>query len=315
MTVFLGGQKKNKERGKKKKMLFARKITEPQLQEYVACFKDTCEIVWVDNYTPIKCLPFIKSKKSVYFMQIGPSMELATILSEMDVPMHLVNTEQITRLAVENKQEEVPFPFEEFVLRYLRGKNPICRSVIDYSAENIALLEPHISNQVTCRLKCFLPPLQQTPQEWNKTRDIVFVGDTSSQRRKTILSQLPDVHILQNTFGQLRDTLLFTCKVLVNIHYGPSYMVFEELRCLSCVLAKTIVVSEYSLLDKRHPICKFIVFASYDTLVDTVKKVLQHYDTYVTMLFEQQKDKFETLLSDIREYEDAINSQKKNTGL
>lgn len=303
---------------KKKEMnvLFARKITKPQLSEYVECFAETCEIVWVDIYTSVYCLPHIDSEtKHVYFMQIGPFKEFAQQLADKNITMHLVNTEQMTRLKSseedkdekEEEEEEVPFPFQDYVLKYLYGPNPICATVIDYSATNLAILKSHISACVKQKLKCFKPLRVPVYKIEDKRKNVVFVGDDSSKRRQKVLAQIPTVLVLQRVYGRQRDDIIYSHKILVNIHYGSSYTVFEELRCLPCVLAKTIVISEMSHVDKAHPLFPFILFVPYDQLANMVQTVLANYDDFFTKLFVVQDQKFATLLTDIQTYEDSVN--------
>ena len=304
-----------------KNLLFARRITSPQLAEYANSF--AMRVVWVQIYTTFYCVQHIdQDVTDIYFMQTGPFDELVAYLAQRGITMHLINTEQMSRL-VEQKNandsddaghdcetaEQVPFPFDMYVFRYLQGPQPICASVTDYSAENLRLLETSVSACVDLRIHCFTPNVSHPPPTTSAVNGAVFVGDASSRYRKHILDQLPETRILSQTFGAKRDGILQACKVLLNVHYGPTYCIFEELRCLPCILSKIIVVSEDSRLDKAHPMSRFIIFAPYHKLVTKVKDVLQNYEAYFYKLFIAQSDSFEKLTVDIQRYQATVNTQ------
>lgn len=297
-------------------VLFARSITAPVLAEYANSF--TMRVVWVHLYSALNCAQHIhQDVTDVYFMQLGPGRDLVDYLKQRNITMHLINTEQMSRVVMpqtpvackhddcesetcDKKVEEVAFPFDQYVFRYLQGPQPICSSVTDYCVENLNILMTHVSACVDLRLHCFVPESQSTT---NAQNDIVFVGDASSKHRKQVLKQLRGIRVLERTFGATRDAVLQTYKVLLNIHFGPSYCIFEELRCVPCVLSKVIVVSEDSRLDPKHPIVPFIVFAPHHALAAKANDVLANYDVYFDKLFVKQQTLFEQLPQNIKHYE------------
>lgn len=286
-------------------LLFARRIAAPQLREYAESF--AMKLVWVQIYTTFYCAEHISdSITDVYFMQLGPFPDLVTYLKQRKITLHLINTEQMTRLQPcdePTQTDEVPFPFYDYVFRYLEGPNPICTSITDYSFENLKLIRDKVSVCVDKKLHCFVP--KEQPQT-NARYGVVFVGDAGSDYRRSVLEQIPNARILTSEFGPRRDAILQTHKILLNIHYGETYSIFEELRCLPCILSKIIVVSEESKIDFRHPICKFVLFVKRDMLVVKVNHVLDNYDHYFEQIYLKQQSLFDNLRADIAMYQSQI---------
>lgn len=286
---------------------FARAIAYPQLCEYVESSMDASKVEWVQHttYTSYHCLPHIdETTRKVIFVQMAPNLELLEQLRARKIQVWVLNTEQMSRV-VAARGEEVGFDFEGMLLAYVR---PIMRvQVMDYSAANVAVWNkicPHILVEL-------VPFVPRSPMQWplaDRTRSIAFVGDVSSTHRATILQQLESdgLQIIKD-FGKRRDAQLAACKVLLNVHYGPSYQVFEELRCLPCVLNKMVVVSETSLLPMSHPLHKFIVFAPHERLGRCVKRAVQKYDELFTKLY-VNNPAHDTLLADIAAWSTAFNA-------
>jgi len=274
-------------------MLFARGIVYEPLCEYVASLK--LPTYWVPSYTLEHCQQHLTTiPKQIVFLQKGPSPCLLDFLKDKIEKVWILNTEQMTRYStnVETKNNEVPFPFEEWMMQYVR-KGLV--SIMDYSQANLVIWN-NLFPLLETRLCCFIPPVVST----QKTKDVVFVGDASSPYRQQILQQLHSITILTNKYGAVRDRELYQHRILLNIHFGPSYNVWEEIRCLPCILAGMIVVSEESLIDKQHPIYPFVVFAPYDCLLAKVQEVQANVKDYPV-----PKDPVKLFL-DIREYEARV---------
>ena len=293
-------------------LLFVRKITVPQLGEYADTF--SMPVVRVDVYTARCCLSHVtQDTTDVYLMQTGPFGCLAQALNDRNINIHLINTEQLTRLEYRASEEddEVAFPFQEYILRHLQGPNPTCQTVIDYSAENLRLLSRHASVMVSLHLHCFRPRVHLDADDIIvRDHGSVFVGDANSRHREHVLSAISNVRTMQSVFGAARDAFLRNFKVLVNVHFGRSYSIFEELRCVPCVLEKMIVVSETSRLDPNHPVFKFIVFVEHEQIAAKVAHILANYQLYVDTVYTKQLEHWQRLLSDIKAYEDATNARK-----
>lgn len=173
-------------------------------------------------------------------------------------PYIYYNTEQMTR----------PECLREIVL--LCSRHPPVE-VWDYSPVNISILE-------RVGIKARHVPLQSPAWYVEKLRamrapeyDVGFCG-TLNQRRLNILEELRKRGVRVNIVignGDYRDAELAKCRVLINIHYTPSYMVFEQARCEPWIQVGVPIVSEHSLDNDAR-----VINASYEELVGTTLDVL-----------------------------------------
>jgi hypothetical protein len=152
------------------------------------------------------------------------------------------------------------------VLETIRKTNPV--QVWDYSKANIEILKEHgivatfipiITNEIQLnRLRSW-----QTEALY----DVGFCG-SPSPRRQAIIDQLKAaglrVHYLQNIHGDARDQELAKCRVLINIHYGDDFKIFELARCEPWLQLGVPVISEQSYDDDDR--CTNV---PYEKLVET----------------------------------------------
>ena len=258
-------------------------------------------VLWTDCYSQASCGTQLIQQNitHVYFVQRGPHSDLLATLIENSVAISIVNTEQMTRFVAQNAGEEVFFPFDAFLITYIRQN--VLRSIVDYSFENINIWKQCFPD-ANCELRCFsIPPVVN---DVCKSKHVAFVGDASSSYRQKIVTATKAT-VLTNTYGARRDVELYSHRVLVNVHFSPLYCVFEEIRCLPCVLNKMIVVSEDAKLDTDHPLYKFIIFAPYAQLASAVADALANYDTLYRKLF-VNNSAFESLQKDIERYEARV---------
>ncbi len=240
-----------------------------------------------------------KDENHVLFLQRGPEWSLFEYLVKNDIKVSIVNTEQMTRYKIECKNgNEVPFPFDFFLMSYIRSGK--LHSIIDYSLENIHIWQ-ELFWKLNTKLHCFKPSCEEK-QIQEKSKDVVFVGDANSQYRQTILLQVKP-NMLTSCYGKIRDEELYKHRILLNLHFGSQYCIFEELRCLPCVLAQMIVVSENSKFDVHHPLHKFIVFVEYEKLPQKITEIKTNYNIVWKSIYEDQKSSFQSLLNDIAQYE------------
>ena len=123
-----------------------------------------------------------------------------------------------------------------------------------------------------------------------KIYDIACLG-FNSKKRYHILNQLVKLNTtnlnIKNIkgFGQIRDDILFKCKILVNVHYADNYKIFEEIRCNRCTFNKMIVISEDSLYTDDYILKDHVIFVPYDKIAETVIDVANNYEKYYEKLF------------------------------
>jgi hypothetical protein len=136
--------------------------------------------------------------------------------------------------------------------------------VWDYSNQNI-LYTKH-SNHI------YVPPfgtaLRMLYFSTPKIYDVVFVGHLSRVREKLLLrlrAQGLKVEIVRGRKEE-RDARLAQGKVLINPHFGPTYKIFEQLRCDRWIFAGMIVTSETSFSQELFDLRTLTTFASYDNM-------------------------------------------------
>ena len=175
-------------------------------------------------------------------------------------PYIYFNTEQLTR----------PECLAE--LLHLTKQHPPVE-VWDYSHINVSILK-------LCGIDARLVYVQSPSWYVDKLKamravplvyDVGFCGSMNA-RRATIFHELQKrglrINIVQG-HGDYRDAELAKCKVLLNIHYTPSYQVFEQARCEPWIQAGVPIVSEHSLDNDVR-----VVNVGYDQLVDATLGVL-----------------------------------------
>jgi hypothetical protein len=147
--------------------------------------------------------------------------------------------------------------------------------VWDYSTFNCKILtENNIPNRYVPftptpkRIEYYNELLQQP-----KIYDVGFCG-ASSPRRDFVLKGLRDAGLtvlaLHNAWGEERDKQLARSKVIVNIHYGNDYKVFETSRCGHWLAVGHPVISEESLDSDSRAIT-----VPYDKLIERTIQALK----------------------------------------
>jgi len=156
----------------------------------------------------------------------------------------------------------------------------ISKNICDYSLGNIKLL-PNDK-------KVYYLPYQYNPSEdyaIEKDSDVVFIGWATGDRRMGIINRIPNIRIIENSYGTERDTLLFRHKILVNVHFDKTYNIHEQIRTTRCIFNKMIVITEPSVDDDTHPLRNHMIIVEYEDIHETVLKVLKNYDKYYNKLF------------------------------
>jgi len=118
---------------------------------------------------------------------------------------------------------------------------------------------------------------------------------TDIPRRKKILDDiklrnLPHTNI-NNCFdsNQLLEYLKRT-KILINFRQTDNYDTFEELRVLPALLCGVIIISETPPLKEVIPYNDYIIWTSYDNILDKAEEVLNNYDYYHNKIFKEPKN-------------------------
>ena len=155
--------------------------------------------------------------------------------------------------------------------------------ILDYSEENMNI----IKNKEVYHL----PYLVNRKEIYsNKKNGVAAIDGYRGLRRikiyKILKERLGDnFNLITNKFGEERDNLLFTNKILLNIHSTPQYFINEQIRVNRCVFNKMIVISEPGYNDDLLYLKKYIIFCDYDKIPEKVEEVLNNYEKYYNELF------------------------------
>uniref|UniRef100_A0A6C0EQE8 Exostosin GT47 domain-containing protein n=1 Tax=viral metagenome TaxID=1070528 RepID=A0A6C0EQE8_9ZZZZ len=127
----------------------------------------------------------------------------------------------------------------------------------------------------------------------NITTLTTFIN-TFQPRRQTLLQNINSQnipHINVNNCFQKDDlqNLYKNTKILINIHQTDHHDTFEELRVLPALQCGVIVICENSPLSNLIPYNDYIIWSSYDNILNTVKDVLNKYDYFYDSIFLKEK--------------------------
>jgi hypothetical protein len=88
--------------------------------------------------------------------------------------------------------------------------------------------------------------------------------------------------------NKLRE-LYSKTKILINIHQTEHHHTFEEQRCLPALLCGTLVISEESPLSELIPYKDFIIWSSYEKILEKTEEVLKNYEFYHAKIFKNAR--------------------------
>ena len=149
----------------------------------------------------------------------------------------IINTEQLTRRSELTK-----------MISYINKGYKI----IDYSIGNIKILNTYNFPKNTI----FYLPYQVNYQEIQETNtqrplDMCSITPESSTHRKYVYYTIKSFDLANITpvygFLKERDDQILKHKILLNIHFNPSYSTYESIRCDRLIFNKVIIFSEKSL--------------------------------------------------------------------
>jgi len=165
--------------------------------------------------------------------------------------------------------------------------------IIDYSIPNIKnISESGLFNEYSSKVIYIAPVLYSEKYE-KKYREIncltTFIN-TKEPRRRKLLDNIEKINMSHNNVNncfekdKLEDLYLRT-KVMINIHQTEHHHTFEELRVLPALLCGIIVICEDSPLKEYIPYNEFVIWTTYDKIIDQTTEVLNNYDFYYNKIF------------------------------
>ena len=154
--------------------------------------------------------------------------------------------------------------------------------LIDYSIENLQ----HYKHAIHLPYQYYdeeINRLSHYYQTLPKLYDVAFCG-RSSPRRNNIIKMLKNMGLkvfIIKSWGDKRDRMIASCKILINIHCEDDYKIYESLRCDRWAFARMPVISEdnaspqNNLLDvkKYH----LVYFYPYSNLATETSKLIKIY--------------------------------------
>jgi hypothetical protein len=114
----------------------------------------------------------------------------------------------------------------------------------------------------------------------NKVYDVCVMSNNTERRIKIYKELLKEnINVLViDAWNNIRDEKISKCKILLNIHAGDDYNIFEHLRCDRLVLSGQLIISEKSLSDDLLDIKDLIIMVDSNNLIDKIREVLENYD-------------------------------------
>jgi hypothetical protein len=179
--------------------------------------------------------------------------------------------------------------------------------LLDYSIENVRYANEKYSRHNIN----YLPYGYNSDEVYNyeKVNNICMITASRIRRRRTFLKfrckRFP-ITIIES-FGKVRDEILFRHKIMLNVHFDTDYGIHEVIRCDRCVFNKMIVISEKSFYNDIK-LRDFMIFTDYNKMYETAVDVLKNYDYYYNKLFVEQD--FDLFITNYKnELHDIYNAQ------
>lgn len=163
-------------------------------------------------------------------------------------------------------------------------------TVFDYSRWNCQI---HRSRKPPLRISSIYyvpyPIMENHLVNWASTNfkyDLVFCGTLTPYRQKVlraIRTALPSLclHVVHHTYGTKRDEDISASRFLLNLHGGPSFTVFEHLRCDPWLFQGMPIISEWCSFVDKDTIWRAYVYmppqaCTIETFVDFITDLLQN---------------------------------------
>jgi hypothetical protein len=177
--------------------------------------------------------------------------------------------------------------------------------IIDYSVPNIKnILESGLFNEYSKKVIYIAPLLYEEKYE-KKNREIncltTFIN-INEPRRKNLIDNIKNINLshinINNCFDKNElEKLYLNTKVMINIHQTEHHHTFEELRVLPALLCGIIVICEDSPLKESIPYNDFVIWSTYDNILDKTSEVLNNYEFYYNKIFGNTATLKQTILS------------------
>jgi tetrahydromethanopterin S-methyltransferase subunit A len=170
--------------------------------------------------------------------------------------------------------------------------------IIDYSNTNIYNVKTCEFFHEFSKKHIYIAPLVFTSFYDNiYNRDISLLTtfiNTNEPRRRLLIDKIKDYDI-SNVHKNINDCfkkdqlyeLYKRTKILINIHQTDHHDTLEEVRILPALQCGVIVISEKSPLTHLVPYSEYILWEEYDNIIVTAINVMNNYEFYYDLIFNQ----------------------------
>lgn len=169
--------------------------------------------------------------------------------------------------------------------------------IIDYSIPNIHnIKESTLFEEISEKMIYISPSIYDTyfiKDNRNNITLTTFVNTTQPRRanllKKIGIKKIQHINV-SNCFNKENlQTIYKNTKILINIHQTDHHHTFEELRVLPALQCGVIVICENSPLNELVPYNDYIIWESYENILDKVNEVLNNYDFFHNFIFNETK--------------------------
>ena len=114
--------------------------------------------------------------------------------------------------------------------------------------------------------------------------------NVNEPRRLNLLNKIRENKMSHNNINNCFEKenlkeLYKNTKIIINIHQTEHHHTMEELRVLPALLCGVIVICEKSPLTHMIPYNDYILWSSYDDILNVTTTVLNNYDYYYDLIF------------------------------
>jgi hypothetical protein len=170
--------------------------------------------------------------------------------------------------------------------------------IIEYSNPNIKHMNNHELFKTYVKKcvyisSCIFSDIYHIKENRQLSTLTTFIN-TDEPRRAKLLQNIKSRSIdhinVNNCFNidNLKE-LYKNTKIIINIHQTDHHHTFEELRILPCLQCGVIAICEDSPYKELIPYHDYIIWSSYDNILNTVEEVLKNYDYYFNEIFNKKK--------------------------
>lgn len=170
--------------------------------------------------------------------------------------------------------------------------------IIDYSKPNIFNIENCNLYSNFSKKNIYIFPSIYNTFFLKDNRNIPLLTtfiNINESRRELLINKLLNNHIphinVNNCFEKNNlQNFYKNTKILVNIHQTEHHNTFEELRVLPALQCGVLCICEISPLKELIPYHDYIIWESYDNLLDKIKEVIDNYDYFFDLIFYKEKN-------------------------